>query len=72
MDDNDLATVDSLQVDGGNPEISVAKLALDHVEGDALACHFNGRKSRKGVTNGSDSYAAPQHGERVPRWANSD
>jgi hypothetical protein len=33
MDDiDDLAAVDPLQVDRGDPEVRVAKLALDHIQ----------------------------------------
>jgi hypothetical protein len=43
MDDiNDLATLDPLQIDRGDPEVRMAELALDHIQGHALARHLDG------------------------------
>jgi hypothetical protein len=39
---DDLAAVDPLQVDRGDPEVGMPELALDHIQWDALSCHFNG------------------------------
>jgi hypothetical protein len=39
---DDLAAVDALQVDGGDPEVAVAELALDHDRRHAFAGHFDG------------------------------
>ena len=39
---NDLSVVDALEIDGGDPEIAVAKLALDDDERYAFASHFDG------------------------------
>jgi len=39
---DDFGGVDALQVDAGNAEVAVAELALDDVEWDAFAGHFNG------------------------------
>jgi len=38
---DDLRVVDALQVYGGDAEIRVAELALDHNERDAFASHFD-------------------------------
>lgn len=40
-DIDDLVAVDPLKVDRRDSEIGVAELALDHVQRDALSCHFN-------------------------------
>jgi len=40
-DVDDLAVVDSLQIDRGNPEVRVAELPLDHVQRYALASHLD-------------------------------
>jgi hypothetical protein len=42
-----LGVVDSLQVDGGDSEVGVAELALDHVERHALARHLDGVRVAK-------------------------
>src|SRR5918994_7851186 len=39
---DDLSGVDPLQVDGGDAEVGVAKLALDHIQRDALARDLHG------------------------------
>ena len=39
---DDLAAVDALQVDGGDPEVAVAELALDYDQRHAFACHLDG------------------------------
>ena len=38
---DDLGVVDLLEVDRGDAEVGVAKLALDDVERDALVCHLD-------------------------------
>ncbi len=39
---DDLGVVDPAQVGGGDPEIGVSELSLDHHERNALAGHLNG------------------------------
>ena len=39
---DDLAVVDALQVDRGDPEVRMAELPLYDVERDALAGHLDG------------------------------
>ena len=39
---DDFAAVDALQVDGGDPEVAVAELALDHDQRHSFAGHFDG------------------------------
>jgi hypothetical protein len=41
-DVDDLTAVDPLQVDRGDPEVGMPELPLDHIQWDALSCHFNG------------------------------
>ena len=38
---DDLAVIDPLQIDRGNPEVRVAELPLDHVERYALASQLD-------------------------------
>src|SRR5918996_2383577 len=38
---DDLAAVDALEVDGGDAEVAVSKLALDHDQRDAFASHLD-------------------------------
>ena len=38
---DDLAVIDSLQIDRGNPEARVAELPLDYVERHAFASHID-------------------------------
>jgi hypothetical protein len=38
---DDLGGVDALQVHGGDAEVGVAELALDHDKRDAFVCRFN-------------------------------
>jgi hypothetical protein len=38
----DLAVVDALQVDGGNAEVRVTQLTLDHIERHTTALSFDG------------------------------
>ena len=37
----DLAAVDAVQVDAGDPKVCVPELSLDHYERDALMCHLD-------------------------------
>jgi hypothetical protein len=39
---DDLGVVDSSQIRGGDSEVGVSELALDHYEGDTLSRHLNG------------------------------
>ena len=39
---DDFAVVDALEGDGGDAEVGVVELALDDVERDAFAGHFDG------------------------------
>jgi hypothetical protein len=38
---DDLRAIDPLQVDGGDAEVRVPELALDHDQGDALVRHLD-------------------------------
>src|SRR5215207_7832951 len=38
---DDLAVVDPLQLDGGDAEVRVTELSLDHVQWHAFACHLD-------------------------------
>jgi hypothetical protein len=38
----DFGVVDALEVEGGDPEVAVAELALDEDEGDASVGHLDG------------------------------
>jgi hypothetical protein len=40
-DVDDLAAVDALEVDGGDPEVRMSQLPLDNVQRDAFARHFD-------------------------------
>ena len=39
---DDLGVIDPLEIDGGNAEVRVSELALNHVERDPFACHLDG------------------------------
>jgi hypothetical protein len=38
---DDFGVVGSLEVDRGHAEVGVTELVLDHVQGDAFACHLD-------------------------------
>lgn len=72
MDDiDDLAAVDPLQVDRGDPEVRVAELALDHIQRDALPRHLHrvgvaelmwGKATTHRVLVGQASKLSPRRG----------
>ncbi len=72
---DDLGVVDALQVDGGDPEVRVAKLPLNHHERDALTSHLDGVRvaqlvRRKAATHsgpGRDNSHLCAGGSRRPR-----
>ena len=57
---DDLGVVDPLKVDGRDPEVGVAELPLDDVQGHALARHLDGVRVAQLVR----SEAAPHPGLR--------
>jgi len=74
---DDLAGVDSLQVDGGNAEVGVAQLALDHIQRHALARHLHRVGVAELVRREATAHPGPDgeapklspHGWRGPRLA---
>ena len=70
-DIDDLAAVDPLQIDRGDPEVSVPELALDHIERDTLARHLHRMRmaklmGRKSPTDSSLAGKAAELGSS--RW----
>ena len=54
---DDLAAIDPLQVDRGDPEVGMSQLALDDVERDALPGHFDGAGVAQLVWSETPPYA---------------
>jgi hypothetical protein len=67
---DDLAVIDSLQIDRGNPEIRVAELPLDHVERHAFSSHLNSVRVPKLMRREATTHAGSDR-ELAGGFANS-
>ena len=54
---DDLAVIDSLQIDRGNPEARVAELPLDHVERHAFSSHLSSVRMPKLMRHEATTHA---------------
>jgi hypothetical protein len=67
---DDLAVIDSLQVDRGDPEVRVAELPLDHVERHAFSSHLNSVRVPKLMRREATTHAGSDR-ELAKGFANS-
>ena len=73
---DDLAAIDALQIDRGNPEVRVAELPLDHVQRYALASHLDcvrvPKLMRRETTTHAGSERAAEGSREQPRPTTGD
>jgi hypothetical protein len=67
---DDLAVIDSLQVDRGDPEVRVAELPLDHAERHTFSSHLNSVRVPKLMRREATTHAGSDR-ELAKGFANS-